>query len=611
MPSDICRDNLQWLAETNPNLLSLAGKDFDSGAVVVTPSRRGAPSLRVGDLQLHSAYDPIAEADRLAERSLADVTQGACIVMLGLGLGYFAQAVRRRWDGLLAVIEGDPDVFSAAALWGSLSGLGETKLIISEDAEQAALLLKPLAAVAGGWAKLTFIRHPASVKRFPHFYDEVEALAKARGSQSADPLGVLVVTPLYGGSLPIARYCANAFRRLGHRVETLDNEIYDPGRRQIETASRDRRHCRQLLNLLTTLMAETITARALDRAVDLVWLVAQSPMTPAVAAELRKHGIPTAFWFVEEWQLLTYWRESAPIYDYFFTIQREPFLRDLRDRGVKRARYLPLAADPYIHRPLELTPAEIAEYGSEISHVGAGYRNRRQVFSGLAGFDFKLWGNDWAMPGVLSKVLQRDGARISTAESVKVFNAATINLNLHSSEFHDGVNPDGDYLNPRTFEIAACGGFQLVDRRRDLDEYFRPGEDIVAFDDARELPLLIRYYLDHPDERRAIAAAGRQRVCAGHTYDLRMADALDYIFSRENRVRASSRHPNHIENLIKGADGDPDLLALLEELRGAGVVTLDDIIERIRLRDGQLTTPETIFLLLFEFRRWAAEKDLV
>lgn len=29
----------------------------------------------------------------------------------------------------------------------------------------------------------------------------------------------------------------------------------------------------------------------------------------------------------------------------------------------------------------------------------------------------------------------------------------------------DGVEPYGDFVNPRTFESAACGAFQLVDSR--------------------------------------------------------------------------------------------------------------------------------------------------
>jgi len=35
-------------------------------------------------------------------------------------------------------------------------------------------------------------------------------------------LRVLVVLPLYGGSLPVGRFCAAALRRLGHLVEVFE-----------------------------------------------------------------------------------------------------------------------------------------------------------------------------------------------------------------------------------------------------------------------------------------------------------------------------------------------------------------------------------------------------
>ncbi len=602
------QDNLSWLKATNPTLIELAEKPIPAH-VVVSPSRKGASTLAVADIQLHSSYDPVSEAEKLAEKAVEPIPDGNAVVLLGLGIGYFAESLRKRLGSALAIVEADPDILPAATQHGNLASLGEALIVVEGKVDRAISALRKFAESAGGWSKVTFVAHAPSVKRFPNFYAELEALAKAQSSSMTSKIGILVVTPMYGGSLPIANYCASAFRRLGHRVETLDNSIYDEARRQIETVSRDRRHRGMLGDLLATLMSETITAKALDASVDLVWLLAQSPMSAQVATELRKNKIPTAFWFVEEWQYREYWKDCATRFDYFFTIQDSGFHKALARMGVAHAKKLDLAADPTVHRPLELTPAEITEYGSDVSHVGAGFRNRRQVFSGLTGYDFKLWGNDWDDPGLLRKHLQRDGARISSADMVKIFNASRINLNLHSSQFHDGVNPDGDYVNPRTFEIAAAKGFQLTDRRSDLSSLFNRDGEVAVFDTARDIAPMIEHYLSRPDERHRIAEAGYRRVLKDHTYDLRMSEALNYIFAFEQKP-ASARHPNHIDNLKREADGDPELLSLLEEMQAAGVVTLDQIIDRIRKRDGDLNKAELIFLLMFEFRRWMAEKDL-
>jgi spore maturation protein CgeB len=608
MSEQIRAGNHRWLKSFNPDLQSVLC-DLEPD-VSIAPSRSGALTLSIAGQQIHSSYDPVREAEQFAIKSLDNVPAQNGVILFGLGLGYIAEAIRKKHPGKLAVVEADPTVFSAAVGSRDLSTLGDVKLVVGGSAVEVVGMLESFVSTTGGWDKVTLVAHPASVKRFPDYYREIEALLQARSKVDVGRLGILVATPMYGGSLPIAHYCADAFRRLGHRVDVLDNSIYDPARQQIDAISRDRRHRGTLGEILTTLMAESITAKALDRAVDLVWLVAQSPMTPRVADELKKHGIPTAFWFVEEWQLLTYWKEWATRFDYFFTVQRSGFHAELARMGVKHHAWLPLAADPDLHRPLSLTPAERAEFGSDVSHVGAGYRNRRHVFSSLAGFDFKLWGSDWENPGLLGKSLQRNGTRISTEESVKIFNATTVNVNLHSSQFHDGVNPEGDYLNPRTFEIASTGGFQLVDARKDLPGHFEAGEEIALFHDARELPLLISHYLNRPDERKHIAEKGRERVLKDHTYDLRMQQALEFIYSREAR-KASLRHPNHIENLRKMASDDPELTELLSRFEAEGVLTLDDVIEKIRQNSGELNDAELIFLLMHEFRRWAGEKDLV
>ena len=97
------------------------------------------------------------------------------------------------------------------------------------------------------------------------------------------------------------------------------------------------------------------------------------------------------------------------------------------------AMYLPLAALPGFHRKVELTPEQRREYGADLSFLGAGYPNRRVAFRTLLRRDFKIWGSDWEGDELLAPRVQRRGARISAEESVLVYNAAKINLNLHSS----------------------------------------------------------------------------------------------------------------------------------------------------------------------------------
>lgn len=598
--------NGNWFNRRYPDLWKRITNAPDDIRIEISPSRSGAPSLRIGSIQVHSSYDPVREADTIAEKALAGIDDSEPIVICGFGLGYVTEAIQKRHSASIIVVEQDFGIFRKALENRDLQTLSDLDLIIGDDIDNAVDQIRQYI----GSKPIKFIEHAPSVKLHSGYYEELMRRCNSTGKLGSTKLNILVATPMYGGSLPIARYCASAFEKLGHRVFTLDNEIYNAARQQIEVVSSNRQHRGQLMGLLTTLMSESITAKALDRAIDLVFLVAQSPMTPQVIEELKRHHIPTAFWFVEDWQLFTYWKDWAPLYDYFFTIQQGGFSEALKRIDVKRSRYLPLAADPNIHRPLELSREEALEFGSAVSHVGAGYRNRHYIFAGMTDLDFKLWGNGWDETSSLGSILQRNGARLTTEESVKVFNATAVNINLHSSAFHEDVNPDGDYLNPRTFELAACGAFQLTDHRSLMSPVFEEGSEIITFRSGRELRSLTEYYIDHPEERNEIADRARKRVLAEHTYEQRMAEVLEYVFSYE-AIPAGKRHPNHIDTLMDGAEEDEELRELLDSYKERGVVTIDDIAEEIQKDTGELTTPEAIFLLMYEFRNWARDKELM
>jgi spore maturation protein CgeB len=110
-------------------------------------------------------------------------------------------------------------------------------------------------------------------------------------------------------------------------------------------------------------------------------------------------------------------------------------------------------------------------------------------------------------------------------EYAKAIQAARINLGIL---FEGGPSaPKGDVITARTFEIPGAGGFMLHERTEEALQYFQEGKECAFYSDPDELVAKIAYYLKHPEEREAIAAAGRQRaLSSGYSVDARAETVL-------------------------------------------------------------------------------------
>ena len=412
-------------------------------------------------------------------------------------------------------------------------------------------------------------------------------------------LRVLVVLPLYGGSLPIGRYAATGLREAGCLVETFESPSFYSAFEALKELRVGSDKYEALQNGFLQLVSQAILSKVEAFAPDLVLCMAQAPMSPLALKRLRALKVPTAMWFVEDYRLFTYWRAFAPLYDIFAVIQKEPFASELTAMGVENSLYLPLAALPEVHKPLDLSAAEKKEFGSELSFMGAGYPNRRKAFLDFISMDFKIWGTEWEDEPRLRPLVQRGGARINSEDTVRIYNAAAINLNLHSSVQAGELVGRGDFVNPRTFEIAACGAFQLVDRRSLMDELFQEDE-LACFESMDQLKALIAHYRAHPQERTAMAARARERVLAEHTYAIRMRSLLDFV---------GERFPGFgLRKPVAWPEGMPEdmrqeISRLLEDMQLPATAGFDDVLTALRAKAGTLTDVEAALLFLDEWKK--------
>jgi spore maturation protein CgeB len=87
-------------------------------------------------------------------------------------------------------------------------------------------------------------------------------------------------------------------------------------------------------------------------------------------------------------------------------------------------------------------------------------------------------------------------------------------------------------LNARAFEAAGIGAFQMIDWRPGLSNLFEDGREVVSYKSIAQLKSLLAYYLPREDDRHAIAAAGKRRAIAEHTYGHRLTLLLETVAGR-------------------------------------------------------------------------------
>ncbi len=121
------------------------------------------------------------------------------------------------------------------------------------------------------------------------------------------------------------------------------------------------------------------------------------------------------------------------------------------------------------------------------------------------------------LPAALCKGFVPDAALAS------LFARSAVNLGFTRMTGDDPDRPGATQVKLRDFEVPLAGGFYLVERVAEYEAFFRPGVEVETWASVDELVAKIRHYLDHDEERRRIAEAGRRRATADHTWARRFA----------------------------------------------------------------------------------------
>jgi spore maturation protein CgeB len=311
----------------------------------------------------------------------------------------------------------------------------------------------------------------------------------------------------------MGRFTAEALRELGHDVTVFDyapsplDKLRErlPWRPAEDKAAVNRRLRRRIEearpDLFLTLFGFDVSRESLQ------WM--------------RGRNLPSACWWINDPFQFQRSARKAPYYDFVFS-NSSVCPGQYLEAGASHAHFLPTACAPGVHRP---RPPE-ERYRSDVCFAGDWSALRERMMEALVGrFRVRIFG-PWSKklaPGSALRPSLVDGF-FSPDEMAAMFSSAAVVLNLHT---WFGEHDHG--LNPRLFEAAGCGAYQLVDWKREIPELFDVPGEIVCYRALDEIPALVEAALADPARTRAIAENAQRRAHRDHTYRVRMQALLDTV----------------------------------------------------------------------------------
>jgi hypothetical protein len=177
--------------------------------------------------------------------------------------------------------------------------------------------------------------------------------------------------------------------------------------------------------------------------------------------------------------------------------------------------YIPHGWHPDRHKPGP-QPGDEDVPSHDVVFVGTGFRERINFLKAInwTGIDFGLYGS-WAMLPSTHRLRQHlRGGCIDNVQAAALYRRAKIGLNLYRE--YKGWNKQevrvayAESINPRGYELAACGAFHLSTYRAEVADVF--GNLVPTFSHPTECAALMRAWLADPDGRTQVALSLPARV---------------------------------------------------------------------------------------------------
>jgi len=283
---------------------------------------------------------------------------------------------------------------------------------------------------------------------------------------------------------------------------------------------------------VTLKASEDLTLAALRGQVDAVLIISGLYLNPNGLRLLRAARVPAGVIFTESPYQDDEQADVAALVSCCWTQERTS-VAPLR-RANARTWYLPGAYRAGFHAPGDHDPTVPAH---DVVFVGTFFPERIDLLAAAdwTGIDLGLYGTidvtDRKSPTWRRLRRHWRGGSMSNAEATSLYRHAAVCLNLNRTcTWIDGARHvyGAESMNPRAYELAATGAFQVAQTRAECAEVF--GDSVPVFDTPEQLTLVVERALAHPGWRAAAAAEARRRV-APHSFDARAAQVVAQLSS--------------------------------------------------------------------------------
>ncbi len=186
-----------------------------------------------------------------------------------------------------------------------------------------------------------------------------------------------------------------------------------------------------------------------------------------------------------------------------------------RAAGIPSVHFLPQGVDPDRDVPSpDCRPGDACD----ASFVGSGqYPHRYPVLRAVAAVGrLQIRGPFW---GAAPPDLPVAGGPVHGRRLAEVIRGAAVSLGANAHPEQDGARASASN---RMWKVLGSGGFYLGQRVPDIECFAVGGRHCAWYASPADAAEQVRHYLARPEERMAIAAAGRAHALRHHTYAQRL-----------------------------------------------------------------------------------------